>query len=112
MTTRNHGSADTLYFICLVTTPYYRNHEKKGKPVGEIDLSKVILICTCPEKHQMSDFKCSSASVMFLRVEDFMPKSARGYFLIGENSEEVDGWMAERVIKSCARNQTSTSKQL
>lgn len=31
------------------------------------------------------NFKCSSASVLLLRVEDFMPKRAREYFLIGEN---------------------------
>lgn len=31
------------------------------------------------------NFKCSSASGLLLRVEDFMPKRAREYFLIGEN---------------------------
>ncbi|XP_057214907.1 pleckstrin homology domain-containing family S member 1-like isoform X1 [Triplophysa rosa] len=92
---------------------YFRNDEKKGKSVGEIDLSKVSLICTCPEKHQMWDwiqenFKCSSASVLFLRVEDFMPKSARDYFLIGENSEEVNGWLNE--LLKVLNTQTSENK--
>ncbi|KAA0725073.1 Pleckstrin -like proteiny domain-containing family S member 1 [Triplophysa tibetana] len=75
---------------------YYRNHEKKGK----IDLSRVSKIDICPENHQMwnwiqENFKCSSASVLLLRVEDFMPKRARDYFLIGENSDEVDQWHKE-----------------
>ncbi|XP_057215401.1 pleckstrin homology domain-containing family S member 1-like isoform X1 [Triplophysa rosa] len=79
---------------------YYRNNEKREKPLRKIDLSKVTLICTCPEEHQMWDwiqknFKCLSASVLFLRVEDFMPKCAREYFLIGENSEEVGKWEKE-----------------
>ncbi|XP_056627992.1 uncharacterized protein LOC130439399 [Triplophysa dalaica] len=82
---------------------YYRNHDKKGK----IDLSRVSKIGTCPEDHQMwnwiqENFKCSSASVLLLRVEDFMPKHAREYFLIGENSEEVDQWIKEllKVLKT------------
>lgn len=51
---------------------------------------RVSLIFSCPEKHQMWDtiqkmFKCPSASVLLLRVEDFIPKCPRDYFLIGEN---------------------------
>ncbi|KAK9965727.1 hypothetical protein ABG768_004801 [Culter alburnus] len=76
---------------------YYTNSEKRDKPVGEIDLSKISLLFTGPEKHQMWDwiqkhFRCPPASVLFLRVEDDTPKHARDYFLIGENSDDVNGW--------------------
>ncbi|XP_051770895.1 pleckstrin homology domain-containing family S member 1-like [Ctenopharyngodon idella] len=76
---------------------YYTNNEKRDKSVGKIDLSKISLLFTGPEKHQMWDwiqkhFSCTPASVLFLRVEDDTPKHARDYFLIGENSNDVNGW--------------------
>ncbi|XP_073670527.1 pleckstrin homology domain-containing family S member 1-like [Paramisgurnus dabryanus] len=93
---------------------YYKNREKMEKPLGKIDLSMVRLICTAPEKHQMwewirKNFKCLPSSVLFLRVEDFMTKYARDYFLIGENSEDVKCWQNEllKVIKT----QTSQNKE-
>nr|XP_055031630.1 pleckstrin homology domain-containing family S member 1-like [Misgurnus anguillicaudatus] len=86
---------------------YYKNIEKREKPLGVIDLSMVSLICTAPEKHQMwewirRNFKCLPSSVLFLRVEDFMLKYARDYFLIGENSEDVNCWhnKLQKVIKT------------
>ncbi|XP_051770898.1 pleckstrin homology domain-containing family S member 1-like isoform X2 [Ctenopharyngodon idella] len=76
---------------------YYTNSEKRDKPVGEIDLSKISLLFTGPEKHQMWDwiqkhFSCTPASVLFLTAEDDTPKHARDYFLIGEKSDDVNGW--------------------
>ncbi|XP_055031980.2 pleckstrin homology domain-containing family S member 1-like [Misgurnus anguillicaudatus] len=73
---------------------YYRD-KKRDKLSGEIDLTKISLICTSPEKHQIWDwiqktYKCSSSSVLLLRVEDLEQKYARDYFLVGENSEEVE----------------------
>ncbi|XP_065118735.2 pleckstrin homology domain-containing family S member 1-like isoform X3 [Paramisgurnus dabryanus] len=73
----------------------YYTDEKRGKLSGEIDLTKVSLICSSPEKHQIWDwiqktFKCSSSSVLLLRVEDVVQKYARDYFLVGENSEEME----------------------
>ncbi|XP_077056753.1 pleckstrin homology domain-containing family S member 1 [Siphateles boraxobius] len=76
---------------------YYTNHEKRDKPLGMIDLSKIILIFTGLETHPMRDwiqkhFKCPPSSVLFLRVEDNTHENSRDYFLIDENSDDVDGW--------------------
>ncbi|XP_016122639.1 pleckstrin homology domain-containing family S member 1-like [Sinocyclocheilus grahami] len=72
---------------------YHANNETK-----EIDLSKISLLRIGPEAHQKWDwiqknFKCSPSSVLFLKVEDDTPKHSRDYFLIGENSDDVDGWL-------------------
>ncbi|XP_065118733.2 pleckstrin homology domain-containing family S member 1-like isoform X2 [Paramisgurnus dabryanus] len=86
---------------------YFKTNKKREKPLGEIDLSKVSIIYTSPEKHPMwewiqKNFKCLPSSVLLLRVEDYMPKYARDYFLIGENSENVNGWHNEilKVLKT------------
>ncbi|XP_056124827.1 pleckstrin homology domain-containing family S member 1-like [Rhinichthys klamathensis goyatoka] len=76
---------------------YYTNNEKRDKPVGEINISKIILISTGLETQQMRDwiqkhFKCPPSSVLFLRVEDDTHKNSRDYFLIGEDSDDVNGW--------------------
>uniref|UniRef100_A0A8C1E9R2 PH domain-containing protein n=1 Tax=Cyprinus carpio carpio TaxID=630221 RepID=A0A8C1E9R2_CYPCA len=72
---------------------YDANNETK-----EIDLSKISLLFIGPEAHQKWDwiqknFKCSPSSVLFLKVEDDTLKHSRDYFLIGENSDDVDGWL-------------------
>uniref|UniRef100_A0A671MZA8 PH domain-containing protein n=1 Tax=Sinocyclocheilus anshuiensis TaxID=1608454 RepID=A0A671MZA8_9TELE len=77
---------------------YHANDEKRDKPLGEIDISKISLLFTSPEAHQKWDwiqkqFKCSPSFVLFLKVDDDTPKQAREYFLIGENRDEVDGWL-------------------
>ncbi|XP_067285911.1 pleckstrin homology domain-containing family S member 1-like [Pseudorasbora parva] len=76
---------------------YYINEEKRDKPVGMIDISKVSLMFTDLETHPMWDwiqkhFDCSPTSVLFLRVEDDTQKHSRDYFLIGKNSDDVNGW--------------------
>ncbi|XP_016427681.1 pleckstrin homology domain-containing family S member 1 [Sinocyclocheilus rhinocerous] len=78
---------------------YYANNERRDKPLGEIDLSKISLLFIGPEAHQEWDwiqkkFKCSPSSVLFLKVEDNTPKHSRDYFLIGKNSDDVDGWLS------------------
>ncbi|XP_016122738.1 myosin phosphatase Rho-interacting protein-like [Sinocyclocheilus grahami] len=77
---------------------YHVNNKRRDKPQGEIDLSKISLLFIGPEAHQKWDwiqknFKCSPSSVLFLKVEDDTPKHSRDYFLIGENSDDVDGWL-------------------
>ncbi|XP_050980938.1 pleckstrin homology domain-containing family S member 1-like [Labeo rohita] len=77
---------------------YHENHEKREKPLGVIDISNINLLFTNPEKHQKWDWvkkqsKCSPSSVLFLKVEEDTPKHSREYFLIGENSEDVEGWL-------------------
>ncbi|KAK2876333.1 hypothetical protein Q8A67_020429 [Cirrhinus molitorella] len=75
---------------------YHINNERRDKPLGEIDLSKISLLFVGPETHQKRDwiqenFKFSPFSVLFLRVEEEVtPKNSRDYFLIGENRESVN----------------------
>ncbi|KAK2876326.1 hypothetical protein Q8A67_020422 [Cirrhinus molitorella] len=74
----------------LCQLKYYKN-EEKNKPLGYIDLSKITYMFLYPEMHSMwkwihNNFRCSSSSVMFIRVPE------RDYFLIGENSWEMDKW--------------------
>ncbi|KAG1954930.1 pleckstrin homology domain-containing family S member 1-like isoform X2 [Pimephales promelas] len=91
---------------------YYTNNEKRDKPVGEINLSKITLMFTGLETHPMRDwiqkhFKCPPSSVLFLRVEDDTHTHSRDYFLIGENSDDVDGWCkALNTAKSNKRRHT------
>ncbi|NP_001070792.1 uncharacterized protein LOC768181 [Danio rerio] len=71
---------------------YYRNNESRDKPLGTIDLSKISLLSTAPEAHSrwpwiQKHFKCPPSSVLFLTVE------TRDYFLIGQNSDDVDSWL-------------------
>ncbi|XP_050981035.1 pleckstrin homology domain-containing family S member 1-like [Labeo rohita] len=81
---------------------YHANHKKRDKPLGAIDISKISLLFTGPEAHQKWDwiqknFKCSPSSVLFMKVEEDAPKNSREYFLIGENSDDVNGWLSALV---------------
>nr|XP_055031989.1 pleckstrin homology domain-containing family S member 1-like [Misgurnus anguillicaudatus] len=92
---------------------YFKTDNKREKPLGEIDLSKVSLFYTSPEKHPMwewiqKNFKCLPSSVLLLRVENFMVKYARDYFLIGENSEDVNFWHSE--LQKVLKTQQSQNK--
>ncbi|XP_067285610.1 pleckstrin homology domain-containing family S member 1 [Pseudorasbora parva] len=69
---------------------YYKN-EEMSKPLGDVDLSKVTFMFLNPEMHNMwswihYNFRCSPSSVLFIKVPD------RDYFLIGENSWEMEKW--------------------
>ncbi|XP_043110294.1 pleckstrin homology domain-containing family S member 1-like [Puntigrus tetrazona] len=105
---KNTKSWKRRFFVLSKTTEdsyqltYHVNNERK-----EIDLSKISLLFTGPETHQKWDwiqknFKCSPSSVLFLKVEDDAPKHSREYFLIGENSADVEGWLSAlvKVIKT------------
>ncbi|XP_072523473.1 pleckstrin homology domain-containing family S member 1-like [Salminus brasiliensis] len=70
---------------------YYKDENKRDKPIGEIELYETSLLLLQPEAHPtwewiQKNFRCSSSCVLFMRVID------RDYFLIGENSTEMDGW--------------------
>ncbi|XP_043110155.1 uncharacterized protein LOC122355682 isoform X2 [Puntigrus tetrazona] len=102
--TKNTKSWKRRFFVLSKTTEdsyqltYHVNNERRDKPLGEIDISKISLLFTGPETHQKWDWvkkqsKGSPSSVLFLKVEDDTIKHSREYFLIGENSADVDGWL-------------------
>ncbi|XP_042623774.1 pleckstrin homology domain-containing family S member 1-like isoform X2 [Cyprinus carpio] len=101
--TKNIKSWKCRFFVLSKTgedyqLTYHANNKRRDKPLGEINLSKISLLHIGPEAHQKWDwiqknFKCSLSSVLFLKVEDDTPKHSRDYFLIGENSDDVDGWL-------------------
>ncbi|XP_051969066.1 pleckstrin homology domain-containing family S member 1 [Xyrauchen texanus] len=75
---------------------YYRSIER-NRLIKSIAVSTVTLLYTRPEVHPAFEwicksFKCSPASVLFMKTDDPADKAQREYFFIGENSEEIDRW--------------------
>ncbi|XP_063338401.1 pleckstrin homology domain-containing family S member 1-like [Pelmatolapia mariae] len=73
---------------------YFKRREEKDKPAGEIDLSQVSVLHVSPQHHPkwnwiQKSFKCSPSCVLFIKSTE------RDYFLVGENSDDVDGWFSD-----------------
>ncbi|KAK1793996.1 hypothetical protein P4O66_010907 [Electrophorus voltai] len=70
---------------------YFKDENKREKQQGEIKLYEISLLFLCPKTHPSwewihRNFKCTPSCVLYLKVPD------RDYFLIGENSDEMESW--------------------
>ncbi|XP_034050186.1 pleckstrin homology domain-containing family S member 1-like isoform X2 [Thalassophryne amazonica] len=76
---------------------YFRSSATTEKPLGGIELSQITLLYVSPQTHKKwewveKNFKCSPSCVLYIKTAG---PNARDYFLIGENSKEVDGWYSD-----------------
>ncbi|KAI5103330.1 hypothetical protein C0J45_6911, partial [Silurus meridionalis] len=70
---------------------FFKDENKREKPMGTINIYQITLIFRQMKSESIwlwiqKNFKCSATCVLYMKV------AAREYFLIGENSTEMDEW--------------------
>ncbi|XP_060795919.1 pleckstrin homology domain-containing family S member 1-like isoform X3 [Neoarius graeffei] len=70
---------------------FFKDESRREKPLGQIQLYQVSLFFRHADSHPIwpwiqRNFRCSASCVLYMRVQE------REYFLIGENSCEMDSW--------------------
>ncbi|XP_017338657.1 pleckstrin homology domain-containing family S member 1 isoform X1 [Ictalurus punctatus] len=70
---------------------FFKDGNKREKPLGQINLYQVSLLFRQAESHPncqwiQRNFRCTPSCVLYMKVPD------REYFLIGQNSDEMDEW--------------------
>ncbi|XP_058262555.1 pleckstrin homology domain-containing family S member 1-like [Hemibagrus wyckioides] len=85
------------YFVLDKTTAnkyelkFFKDENRREKPLGQINLYQVSLLFRHPESHPIllwiqRNFRCSASCVLYMKVPN------REYFLVGQNSDEVEDW--------------------
>ncbi|KAF7666543.1 hypothetical protein LDENG_00102940 [Lucifuga dentata] len=72
---------------------YYKNKVDRDKALGEINLSQISVLNLGPEDHPKWSWverihKCSPSCVLYIKAAD------RDYFLVGQDSVDVDSWFS------------------
>ncbi|KAI5623305.1 hypothetical protein C0J50_17092, partial [Silurus asotus] len=70
---------------------FFKDENKREKPMGTINIYQITLLFRQMKSDSIwswiqKNFKCSATCVLYMKV------AAREYFLIGENSSEMDEW--------------------
>ncbi|XDV44329.1 hypothetical protein PO909_012629 [Leuciscus waleckii] len=96
---------------------YYKTIERDSY-IKSIVVSTITLLYMRPESHSAfewicKNFRCSSSSVLFMKVEDPKEKVQREYLFIGDTSEEVDRWFnaLSRVLENI-KSESQTDPQI
>ncbi|XP_028331634.1 pleckstrin homology domain-containing family S member 1-like isoform X2 [Gouania willdenowi] len=73
---------------------YFRSSDETDRPIGEIDLTHISVLQFAPQSHDKwmwieKKFRCAPSCVLHIKSGD------RDYFLVGQTSEEMDGWFTD-----------------